>query len=574
MKKTLKKRGQKIAKRVVKFSHYAGKKSKAHLKENLIQRVPRIRHIRLLMLEWSLLVFAIIFLAIAQASWYSDSYATVSYSAGGSFTEATLGEVKSLNPLFASSNSEKALSKLMFSTLTNADYSGHTGYGLAKSIKSDPSNTVWTLQLRDHLKWSDGTPLTNRDIMYTVKVIQDPAVKTIYSSNLTKVKVAEKDHKIVFTLPSAYANFPTALNFPILPAHILEKISPELLAEHDFSANLVSSGAFTYNAVQSVGNEGEKIVYLSANPNYYKGEPLLSSFIVHAFLSVDDIKKSLQSGSISGTAELSASDGQDLSSDINERRSAINSGVFAFLNTSSNTLKSKSLRKSIQKGISLTKLRADLNGEQAINSPILPSQIELPEAPVLPKRQVNLAKQEIAKLSIKEPLRIATVSTGYLPKLADTLKSQLAKIGLKSEVTIFSPGQEFFFGVIRPRAYDILIYEVDLGADPDLLAYYHSSQTSENGLNLSNYNNAIVDDLILAARSTPDRKLQLAKYRSFAKYWIDDVPAIGIYQSNMSYFSAKSARIFSEDNRLAHPIDRFYDVETWAIQKSSKNRTP
>ena len=281
------------------------------------------------MLEWGLLVFAIIFLAIAQASWYSDSYATASYSSGGAFTEATLGEVKNLNPLFASSNSEKVLSKLMFATLTNADYSGHTGYGLAKSIKSDSTNTVWTVELRDHLKWSDDTPLTNRDILYTVKTIQDPAVKTIYSSNLAKVKVTEKDNKIIFTLPSAYTNFPIALNFPIMPAHILEKVSPELLAEHDFSANPISSGAFTYNAVQPVGNEGEKIVYLSANANYYKGRPLLDSFIVHAFLSTDDIRKSLQSGSVSATAELSVYDGKDLPSDINERRSAINSGVFA-----------------------------------------------------------------------------------------------------------------------------------------------------------------------------------------------------------------------------------------------------
>ncbi len=69
--------------------------------------------------------------------------------------------------------------------------------------------------------------------------------------------------------------------------------------------------------------------------------------------------------------------------------------------------------------------------------------------------------------------------------------------------------------VIRPRAYDILIYEVELGADPDLFAYYHSSQATTSGLNLSNYRSAIVDDAILGARSTMDEQLRIAKYEAF-----------------------------------------------------------
>ena len=128
--------------------------------------------------------------------------------------------------------------------------------------------------------------------------------------------------------------------------------------------------------------------------------------------------------------------------------------------------------------------------------------------------------------------------------------------------------------VIRPRNYDILLYEIELGSDSDLFAYYHSSQVSENGLNLSNYRNTIVSDAILASRGTMNENIRNAKYRTFLKNWVEDVPAIGICQVNLSYFVNKNVRTFSEDVRLVSPADRFVDVQYWATEKTTKNRTP
>ena len=83
-----------------------------------------------------------------------------------------------------------------------------------------------------------------------------------------------------------------------------------------------------------------------------------------------------------------------------------------------------------------------------------------------------------------------------------------------------------------------------------------------------------MDDLILAARSTMDVDLRKAKYEAVLKQWVEDVPSIGIAQTNMSYFYNKNVSIFSEDNRLVYPTDRFNDVEYWGAQKTRKNRTP
>ena len=578
MENSIKKSGQKIAKRFSRFSKKASEGSKEHIKENVVDRWSHIKKIRLLILEWALLVLAIIMLSITQAFLYQESYAVDTFTSGGSFSEATLGRVNSLNPLYANTSSEKALSRLMFDTLSAVDYSGHIGLGLADSIKTDESGLVWTVSLRDGLTWSDGEPITNEDVIFTVNLIQSPQTNTSYSSNLSGVKVTKADGELIFTLPAAYADFSSALEFPVLPAHVLKDVAPSQLLENSFSTTPVTSGAFSYNASQAIGNSGEKVVYLTPNKNYYKGAPLLDSFTVHAYPTKNDIIAAINNGSVTATAELLPTDASSITnSSVYEKQTALNSGVFAFINTSSPILSNLNLRRAIQQGIDLRSLRAPLGDEATLDYPLLTSQVDADvEFPALPEYDPDAAREIIknAGLNDAQVIRIATIDSGYFPSLAENLKFQLENLGFKAEISITPAGQDFLINVIRPRSYDILIYEVDLGADPDLFAYYHSSQASESGLNLSNYRNAIVSDAILATRTTMDPAIRTAKMESFLKTWVSDVPAIGIYQPNLSYFVNKNVRTFSEDSRFVTTTDRFLNVSYWATEKTSKNRTP
>ncbi|MBR3320247.1 hypothetical protein IKG20_03015, partial [Candidatus Saccharibacteria bacterium] len=64
------------------------------------------------------------------------------------------------------------------------------------------------------------------------------------------------------------------------------------------------------------------------------------------------------------------------------------------------------------------------------------------------------------------------------------------------------------------------------------------------------------------------------RYESFLSRWIEDAPAIGLYQVNMSYYFDKNVKPFSEDISLVVPTDRFVDVRFWGVEKVAKNRTP
>ena len=570
-----KKRGQKVVKEFSRLTEEAVDTGEAHIKKNFIRRLSHIGDVRLFVVEWGLLVFALFMLALTQSFWFTDSYSVTGYANGGTYTEATLGKVSSLNPLFATTNSEKAIAKLLFLGLTAADSSGHIGNVLAKSVASDSSAKVWTVKLKDDLKWSDGEPITNDDVLFTADLISGLGNVSTFSSNLSGVKVRQDEKgNLIFELPGAYSEFASALDFPILPKHVLENADSMTLLESSFSTNPISSGPFTYNAQQVIGSAGESVVYLSANKNYYRGVPKIDSFVIHAYLTESDIKAAIKSGAVSATAELLPSDAAEIvSRNLYEKQTAINSGVFLFMNTKSGALKNRDARKAIQSGLDVSEIRTLIGDELPLDYPILKSQLELETWPALPAHDVETAKKTISSLENKT-IRLVTVSSGYFPVILEDVAGQLESLGFTVSKEIAEPGQDFLVNTIATRNYDMLLYEVEFGANPDLLVYYHSSQATQSGLNLSNYNNSVADELIFSARETTDQSTKKQKYEAFLSRWLDDAPAIGLYQVNLSYYFDKNVKPFSEDISLVTATDRFVDVRFWGVEKVAKNRTP
>lgn len=574
----LRKRGQKFIKKFSRVTSKASEEGKEHIKENFFARLRHISEIRLLILEWGLLISALILLAVAQSFWFANSYSEDVFSQGGSYIEATLGDVSSMNPLFATTNSEKVLSRLMFGALTTVDYSGNTNIGLASKITPSEDGKTWTVKLRDNLTWSDGEPITNDDVLFTAELIRNPRVNSIYDTDLSNVKVSVNENsEIVFTLPTTYADFISALDFPILPKHILGDSDPETLIENTFSSAPVTSGAFSFNALQGASKTDEKVFYLSANPDYYKGKPMLNSFAIHTYSDKESVISALNAGTVTATAELTEADRDSVNTNyFLEKNSSLSSGVFIFFNLKNASLKNTELRAAIRQGIDIAKIREQAPDTVALNYPLLASQIELTNYPAIPGHDFEAAKTKIKELLGEEKvaLNIATVNTGYLPAVANEFNEELKALGFDSSVMTYEENQDFITNVISSRGYDILIYDIELGSDPDLLPYYHSSQTTGGGLNLSNYRNALVDDLLLGARDTLDGALRVKKYESFLEYWVSDVPAIGLYQPNLTYYYNKNAKTFGDDVKVVTSLDRFSDVTDWAITKTTKNKTP
>ena len=264
------------------------------------------------------------------------------------------------------------------------------------------------------------------------------------------------------------------------------------------------------------------------------------------------------------------------SGNYDKRLSKINSGVFAFLNNSSTALANADMRRAIRQGLDLPEIRSAAPDTTPLDFPILESQIKLENYPSIPAGDKITAKEKIEELSGGEELHleIATVDSGYLPKVAEKLAENLRELGIECNVSAYAESQEFVANIVSRRNYDILVYTMELGADPDPLPYYHSSQAKASGLNLANYRNTLVDDLLIGARGTTEPTLRAKKYERFLEYWATDVPAIALYQSNMVYIYNKNVRTYNNSNVLVTTLDRFLDIDGWAVAHGIKNQTP
>lgn len=598
MKLDYEKSGQKRRKRslLTRWNEFLDRVTKSFT-NRFLGRLENVHEVRLWVLEWGLLVLAVFLLAVVQIMWYGDSYDTNAFTDGGEYSEATLGKINSMNPLYAVTNSEKVLAKLMFANLVSPDSSGHERAELAKTIKMDETGKVWTVTLREGLTWSDGEPITADDIIYTIDLINDTTAKTMVAVNFANVKYKKTDDLTVeFTLPSVYTDFKDSLEFPLVPAHALKDISPALVYESDFSTKPITSGPFLLNAMQVSGVTGLNIqtVYLNRNDNYFLRDAMLGSFTLKTYANTDDITEALRAGDVMATAELPEQ--QDFGKNTSERTNLVNGGVFAFLNNQSEVLKDVKVRQAIRYGLDMDKLREDIRSGEYLDYPILETQAPELSYPELPERDMEKARTLLtdAKLIYNEEekkiydvdgglvtINVAVQKRDKILSVAEKLVAQLNEMGFEAVLNIFDETQsttDFFTSVIKPREYDILLYEVDLGVSADPFVYYSSTQATEAGWNFSNYRNSLADVNLLSARITTDKKLRTAKHNAFLKSWVNDVPAIGIYRSVLVYYYGSNVQIYSDyfnsEIVLTDALDRFADVRYWSVNKRTVNLTP
>ena len=588
----IKKRRKSFSTRWNEFLDKLGK----HFSMLFVGRLQNAREVRLWVAEWVLLVVVVFLFALVQIFWYSDAYETEAYVAGGDFSEATLGKVNSMNPLYAATSSEKTLAKLLFANLVSADASGHLKGELAKSVTMDETGKIWKVTLRDKLIWSDGEPITADDIVYTVGLITDTTAKTTIPVDFSSVKVEKVDDKTVqFTLPSTYIDFMDSLEFPLVPSHVLKDISPALVYESDYSKNPICSGPFVLNALQasSAVDSSMQTIYLSRNNNYFLSDTMLSTFTLKTYENASEVLAALKASDVTATAELGAESINELPVSIGKRSSMINGGVYAFLNNESEHLKNVKVRQAIQMGVDMAVVREGIDESLALDYPILQDQEPDLTYPELAEYNLEEAKKLLveAKYSYENDdlmfgegegkdrvqLTIAVAKRDMITGVAERFAGELKKLGFEVVVSIFDESlvsEDFFATVVRPRDFDILIYEIDLGVSADPFVYYSSTQASESGWNYSNYKNSLADDALLSAHRTNDKKLRKTKYESFLKYWKNDVPTIGIYRSTLNYYFMQNRRIYSEDTRLTDKLDRFTEVRYWASERKPVNMTP
>jgi peptide/nickel transport system substrate-binding protein len=211
-------------------------------------------------------------------------------ASGGTYNLGLITPSAGINPLTTTQYDTMFLVGLASAQLVNTNASGQLKPQLASSWTQAPDKLSWTFTLRPGLKFSNGQPLTAKDVVSTFDAILSPTSQSPAASSFTGIlkSVSGSGTSVVFHLAVPYADFPYLLsgaNTWILPVGTNAAT---------WINNPVGAGQFTLEKYTA----GQGITY-KKNPNYWDASAVSLAGVNVTFYSSDQSELlAFQSGQI------------------------------------------------------------------------------------------------------------------------------------------------------------------------------------------------------------------------------------------------------------------------------------
>ncbi len=558
------------------------------LDKHLIKRVDRLVPVRRFVIGWIGLMLFLIIGVLFQNNALGSYYQTLKPVPGGIYSEGVKGRVTNVNPIYASSDPDKTISRLVFAGLLKYDDDGKLIGDLAQSYSVDAKGNTYTIKLRPGLTWQDGQPLTSEDVVFTFQTIQNPDVGSPLQNGWKGVTITAPDkNTAIIKLPTTLASFPENLTVGLLPKHLLENVPATELRSADFNTvKPVGAGPFKWGGVSvEKATEPTKIsaqVGLVPFKDYARGEPKLQKFNVYAYADEEELAKAFKSKQLYGAEGFTDMPAYAVSDAIKKHNITLRAANMVFFKTSEGVLADKGIRTAIVTGSNVPEVMQQINYKAiAVREPLLEGQLAYDPAYKQAGFNLESAKQQLSSLGwnqSKDGYRykdgkqlsfgLVALNSAESHQVAETLKKQWQKLGLNLLVQYQDPVE--FQNSVANHNYDSILNGITIGVDPDVFVYWDSSQAdirSSNRLNLSEYKNATADAALEAGRTRIDPVLRTIKYKPFLQVWQQDNPALGLYQPRFLYLSNGPVYGLS-DKPISTATDRFNNVENWMIRQA------
>lgn len=554
--------------------------------KNLIGRFDRLVHVRRFVFGWLALVVLISLCTIMQTLALSSYYQTVKPVPGGIYHEGMVGTYSNSNPIFASGTVDSTVARLLFSGLLKYDDKNQLVGDLASSYSVDQTGKIYLVRLRPGLTWHDGAPLTASDVVFTFQRIQNPDVGSPLLPSWQGITIAAPNATTVaFTLPSAFSAFPYSLTTGIIPEHLLSEVPPSQLRASPFNTTQpVGAGPFKWAAIQGTNttdpDKAVSLIELSAFKNYAHGSPKLNGFVVHAFGSHQEMERAFQDRAITAMAGL-----DELPSSVKKNDDVVatnfpsTAAMMTFFKTSTGVMADAQVRRALVQSADTAEVIRQLSySAPAVKSPLLRGQIGYDQTILQLDHNLAAADRTLekagwvrgangvrAKDGQQLSFRIYAEDNIDNRHTVEVLTKNWASIGANvtpvlQQLTDFKTTLEF-------HTYDALLYGISIGSDPDVYAYWDSTQAdirSTSRLNFSEYKSATADTALESGRTRLNADLRAIKYKPFLQAWQTDAPALGLYQPRFLYITRGQVYGLNE-----HPLnadkDRYDSVHEWQI---------
>ncbi len=214
----------------------------------------------------------------------------------GSATSIVIGagsEPENLNPVLGYAPDGAAK---IFDGLVSRDASLALVPALASELPTASADGLtWTAKLRKDITFSDGTPVSAQDVVFTYRSVLDKKVNSTIASRFDAVAdvVAADQHTVTFTLAYPYAPFAQQLALGIVPQARLQGTD---INTAPFNTAPVGTGPYTV----AEWRKGDRMV-LKANEKYWGGAPAVKNVTV-VFVPDDNARATrMAAGEFDGT---------------------------------------------------------------------------------------------------------------------------------------------------------------------------------------------------------------------------------------------------------------------------------
>ena len=510
---------------------------------------------------------------------------------GGALTEGIVGAPRFINPILATSDADHDLVALVYSGLLRATPDGKYINDLAERYTISQDGRTYTVTLKNKLTFHDGTPLTVDDILFTVGLAQNAALKSPERANWDGVAVDKVDERTVtFTLKAPYAPFIENLTLGILPKHLWQKVRDDEFTLSDLNTAPVGSGPFKVSGNTRTTAGIPASYALDAFDAYALGTPYLDTLTLRFFQNETALVTGIKSGSVEAASGVSPSDLTGIDTDT-IRQSSLNRifGIF-FNQNQAEVLRDPNVRKALDMAIErealvthvLAGFGTPLTGP--VPPTLLPSIGAATQDQILSSTddrtvkarallahagwtpgQDGILQKSISSGKGTKTIRLSfTLATGNVPELraaAEYARSAWRALGVDMTVEVYDQG-DLAQNVIRPRKYDALLFGEIIGRELDLFAFWDSSQRIDPGLNIALYANSTADRLLQQLRETSSPQTRATLYTQFASELTKDTPAVFLYTPDFVYIVPKDV-LGLDLGFVETPSDRFLSAYLW-----------
>jgi ABC-type transport system substrate-binding protein len=427
---------------------------------------------------------------------------------------------------------------------------------LAERWEVAPDARSVTFYLRKGMKWSDGAPLTAKDIWFTFKSTMDtrtaalPGPTSIITgyqdfrdgkidSPSGLVIVDDTTFRLDFDTPNAgFVPSISFLGFQILPEHILGSVDPKQLQQDPYFLNpTVGSGPFTF-----VKYETDQYIQVQRNPNFWGPPAKLQQIFVHTSTS-DVATAQLQKGEILHT-QISVTDTETLKNTpgikVANKPAA---GIFLMApEVDGQKFNDKRVRQALVYAI-------DRQGivDQVLKGygRVVNSHIIGPDWAVNPNLNTYAYNPDKARALLQEakwdpntPVVINWMNGQGGADVQNSLliaQSQLQAVGIKADFQPLERGP--LLDAITKRNFDLVAYGGGVyTVDPDSTSYVLMCQFAQpKGANNAAYCNPDVDKLFLEGRASADQNVRAKAYQQASALINDDVSHVWLFVADAIY---------------------------------------